>query len=61
MRAASIPLVSTPLAWGEVEAAAGAGDPSLLRFGPAEALARIALAGDPFAPVLAGGQRLGAP
>jgi bifunctional non-homologous end joining protein LigD len=61
LRAARLPLVAAPLRWEEVERAAAAGDAEPLRIGPAEALARLARDGDPFAPVAATGQRLPAP
>jgi len=55
------PLVSTPLRWDEVERVAGAPArtaEAALGFGPAEALARLGLEGDLFAPVLTLAQRL---
>jgi bifunctional non-homologous end joining protein LigD len=44
LRAADTPLVSTPVTWDEVEAAAGG--LHALRFGPADAVERIARLGD---------------
>lgn len=52
LRAADVPRVSTPLDWGEVEAAAEDGDAAALRFGPADVLRRVQQHGDLFAPVL---------
>jgi bifunctional non-homologous end joining protein LigD len=45
LRATPWPLVSTPVTWAEVEAAA-AGDATVLRFGPRDVLDRVALNGD---------------
>jgi len=58
LRAAEVPLVSTPLLWGELERAAGADDGGALRFGSAQVLARLGRAGDPFLPVLQRGGQL---
>jgi bifunctional non-homologous end joining protein LigD len=44
------PIVSTPVAWDEVER--GADDPAALRFGPDDVLARLDKHGDLFAPLL---------
>lgn len=55
LRAAALPVVSTPVAWAEVEAAA---DGAPLAFGPREVLERLGRLGDLHASVLAGGQRL---
>lgn len=52
LRARAEPTVSTPLTWAEVRRIAESGDPSLARFLPEEALARVAERGDLFAPVL---------
>jgi bifunctional non-homologous end joining protein LigD len=49
LRAATVPAVSTPLRWEEIEAAVGARDEDLLRFDTCAALARLAARGDPFA------------
>jgi bifunctional non-homologous end joining protein LigD len=48
LRGTPTPQVATPVAWDEVAAAA---DGAPLRFGPDEALARIAKLGDLFAPL----------
>jgi bifunctional non-homologous end joining protein LigD len=53
LRAAPWPLVSTPLEWAEVEAAAASGDARPLYFAPDDALARVARSGDLFAGALA--------
>jgi bifunctional non-homologous end joining protein LigD len=62
LRAATVPLVATPLHWEEVEEAAGAEEPEHglgpLRFGPAEALDRLRAEGDLLAPALGPGGRL---
>lgn len=55
VRAGSWPAVSTPLTWDEVAAARAEDD---VRFWPDEVLARVASAGDLFAPVLSLAQRL---
>jgi bifunctional non-homologous end joining protein LigD len=52
LRAATVPLVSMPVTWDEVEAACSQGDARALLFRPADALARIAAHGDLFRPVL---------
>ena len=57
-RARQRPTISTPLAWGEVEAAARGGDAEGLRFEAADVLRRIDEHGDLFAPVLELEQRL---
>lgn len=54
LRAASVPLVSTPLGWEELERAARAGDEGALRFDPGAVRARLERLGDLFAPTLAG-------
>ncbi|ABS25788.1 non-homologous end-joining DNA ligase [Anaeromyxobacter sp. Fw109-5] len=58
LRAASVPLVATPVRWDEVATAADRGDDGSLRFGPAEVLARLRREGDLLAPALARGGRL---
>jgi bifunctional non-homologous end joining protein LigD len=58
VRAAPVPLVSTPLRWEEVEEAAATGDVRRLWFQPADVLARLARWGELFRPVLGGGQRV---
>jgi bifunctional non-homologous end joining protein LigD len=58
LRAASVPLVATPLRWEEVERAAASADPRLLWFGPAEVLARLRREGDLLAPALGRGGRV---
>jgi bifunctional non-homologous end joining protein LigD len=52
LRAATVPSVSTPHRWDEVERAVAAADPGLLRFDASAALARLASSGDPFAAVV---------
>jgi bifunctional non-homologous end joining protein LigD len=52
------PTVSLPVTWPELTAALDAGRADALLPAPAEALARVAAAGDPFAPVLTLTQRL---
>ena len=52
LRALENPTVSTPLDWGEVEAAAEKDDPSLLVFDHSEVLSRVDKHGDLFSPVL---------
>jgi bifunctional non-homologous end joining protein LigD len=42
LRATRLPGVSMPLSWAEVEEALASGTASMLRFGPAEAVARLA-------------------
>jgi bifunctional non-homologous end joining protein LigD len=51
LRAREQPLVSTPLAWDEVEEAAAKGDASLLAFEAPDVLARVEKHGDLFAPM----------
>ncbi|HEX7624948.1 MAG TPA: non-homologous end-joining DNA ligase [Anaeromyxobacteraceae bacterium] len=58
LRAKERPTVSTPLRWGEVEAALGARDPAQILIEAPEALGRFAKEGDLFAPVLTLQQRL---
>jgi bifunctional non-homologous end joining protein LigD len=52
VRAKATPTVSTPVTWGEVEAAVDAGEPEQLSFEMAEVLERVRHHGDLFAPVL---------
>jgi bifunctional non-homologous end joining protein LigD len=52
LRAREKPTASTPLAWEEVEAVVGSGDPGEVDFSSDEVLARYAEHGDLFAPVL---------
>ena len=52
LRARARPTVSTPVTWDEVEAAADAGDASVLVFEAAEVLERVDRLGDLFAPPL---------
>jgi len=52
VRAKARPTVSTPLAWGELEAALVSGDPGALVFDMADVLARVEEHGDLFAEVL---------
>jgi bifunctional non-homologous end joining protein LigD len=52
LRARERPTASTPLAWEEVEAVVGSGDPGELDFSSDEVLARVAEHGDLFAGVL---------
>ena len=52
LRARERPTASTPLHWGEVEAAAADGDAEALRFDPEAVMARVSEHGDLFAPVL---------
>ena len=49
LRARERPTVSTPLAWEEVEALAGGGDPESVQMSPQRVLERIAERGDLFA------------
>jgi bifunctional non-homologous end joining protein LigD len=42
LRATRLPGVSMPLLWDEVDEAIASGDASMLRFGPADALSRLA-------------------
>jgi bifunctional non-homologous end joining protein LigD len=58
LRGTELPVVSTPVTWDEVRAAATAGDERGLVFGPDEVLARLERSGDLFAPVLELEQRL---
>jgi bifunctional non-homologous end joining protein LigD len=52
VRARERPTVSTPLAWHEVEAVLGSGDPEELAFTTDEVLTRVAEHGDLFSPVI---------
>ncbi len=52
LRAKQRPMVSTPVTWAEVAAAAKRGDPDSLAFDAAHALRRVEERGDFFAPVL---------
>jgi bifunctional non-homologous end joining protein LigD len=52
LRARERPTVSTPLTWGEVEAALDAGDASRLVFEASDVLDRVERHGDLFAPLL---------
>lgn len=52
LRAGSFPVVSTPLTWDEVAAAADGRTPGRLVFGPGAALERLGLHGELFAPVV---------
>lgn len=52
VRAHDEPLVSMPIDWSEIEAAARTANGEALRFGPEAAAARIRTCGDLFAPVL---------
>jgi bifunctional non-homologous end joining protein LigD len=52
LRARERPTASTPLAWEEVEAAVGSGDPGELDFSSEQVLARVGERGDLFAGVL---------
>ncbi|HEU4706982.1 MAG TPA: DNA ligase D [Solirubrobacterales bacterium] len=58
LRAKERPTVSTPLEWGELDAALAAGDPGALVFDHAAALERVAARGDLFAPLLSEEQEL---
>ena len=49
LRARDRPTVSTPLAWGEVEALADGGDPESIQMSPRQVLTRVAEHGDLFA------------
>ena len=51
LRGVADPAVSAPVTWHEVRACEQAGDPGLLRFGPAEVLDRVQRHGDLFAPL----------
>lgn len=61
MRAKERPLVSTPLAWEEVQTAWKKKDAKRLMFEPADVLKRIEKQGDLFAPVLKLKQKLPSP
>jgi bifunctional non-homologous end joining protein LigD len=54
LRAADVPLVSTPVSWREIEQASGS-----LRFAPHETLARVEHMGDLFEPALTAVQNIG--
>jgi bifunctional non-homologous end joining protein LigD len=58
LRAKQRPMVSMPVTWAEVAAAAKGGDGNPLAFDAAEALRRVEERGDLFAPVLKLKQRL---
>ncbi len=58
LRAKQRPMVSTPVTWDEVSAAAKRKDPDLLTFDAEHALRRVERHGDLFAPVLKLKQRL---
>lgn len=58
IRALDRPSVSTPVTWDELDAALSAADPSMLRFGPDEVLARVEELGDLHAPVVERRQEL---
>jgi bifunctional non-homologous end joining protein LigD len=58
LRAKERPTVSTPLEWGEVEAALDAGEAEALVFDHAAVLERVASKGDLFAPLLSEEQEL---
>lgn len=58
VRATPTPRVSAPLAWEEVETAAGSGDGDSLFIDPEEAVERFERDGDLFEPVLSGDQQL---
>jgi bifunctional non-homologous end joining protein LigD len=58
LRAKERPTVSTPLEWGEVEAALAGGEAEALAFDSAAALERVAAKGDLFAPLLSEEQQL---
>jgi bifunctional non-homologous end joining protein LigD len=58
LRAKERPTVSTPLAWGELEAALEAGDGEVLVFDQAAVLERVEAEGDLFAPLLSEEQEL---
>ncbi|HEV2790631.1 MAG TPA: DNA ligase D, partial [Solirubrobacterales bacterium] len=58
LRAKERPTVSTPLEWGEVEAALEAGEAEALVFDHAAVLERVAAKGDLFAPLLSEEQEL---
>ena len=58
LRGRESPTISTPLEWGEVEAALAAGAAEALAFDPAAVLERVAAKGDLFAPLLSEQQEL---
>jgi bifunctional non-homologous end joining protein LigD len=58
LRARERPTVSTPVIWDEVQAAADAGDASLLAFEAGTVLERVERSGDLFAPALSKRQEL---
>jgi bifunctional non-homologous end joining protein LigD len=58
LRAKERPWVSTPLTWDEVDELASSGDPDMVRFEPADVLARVGEHGDLFAPVVSLQQEL---
>ncbi len=58
LRAKTVPSVSTPLRWAEVESGSSARGKRVLQFGPDEALRRVEKYGDLFAPVLKLKQKL---
>lgn len=58
VRARTVPTVSTPLTWDELEDAEASADPELLRFSPGEVLERIERLGDLYAAVLSVRQEL---
>ncbi|ABP56397.1 non-homologous end-joining DNA ligase [Salinispora tropica] len=58
LRAQSVPAVSTPLTWAEVEAGGAGKRPSVRPYAAAEVLTRVAEQGDLLAPLLAGGPEL---
>lgn len=58
LRAREHPFVSFPLAWADLEAAAGSGDPDGLRVSPSEAVGRAEGTGDLFREMLVQEQKL---
>jgi len=58
LRAVEKPIVSFPLAWGELEQLAGPGDPARLRISQGEAVERVGKTGDLFHEVLVKQQKL---
>jgi bifunctional non-homologous end joining protein LigD len=58
LRATASPGVSTPVAWEELEAVVDDGDADVLRFEPADVVARVARDGDLYSDSLAGDQEL---
>jgi bifunctional non-homologous end joining protein LigD len=58
LRARERPTVSTPLEWGELEAALEAGDPAAFALDHAAVLERVSAKGDLFAPLLSETQEL---